>query len=70
MTVPVPSRPPFTPPSEVARHSLIRHAVIFAVVIGLLTAFDLYTGEPYWVQWVFVGWGAGLALHAFLALRR
>lgn len=51
------------------RAGVLRHAAIFAVVIALLAILDWYTGEPYWVHWVFLGWGAGLLLHAFLALR-
>jgi hypothetical protein len=58
------------PSYESARRGLVHHAIIFAVMITLLAAFDWYTGEPYWVQWVFLGWGAGLALHALLVHRR
>jgi hypothetical protein len=49
---------------------VLRHAAIFAVVIAILAIFDWYTAEPYWVHWVFLGWGAGVLLHAWLALRR
>lgn len=51
------------------RAGVLRHAAIFAVVIVLLAALDWYTAEPYWVHWVFLGWGAGLLLHVALALR-
>lgn len=55
--------------ATLSRTGVLRHAAIFAVVIVLLAIFDWYTAEPYWVHWVFLGWGAGLALHAWLALR-
>lgn len=54
---------------DLRRAGVLRHAAIFAVVIVLLAILDWYTAEPYWVHWVFLGWGAGLALHAWLALR-
>jgi hypothetical protein len=49
---------------------VLRHATIIAIVIVLLAILDWYTAEPYWVHWVFLGWGAGVLLHAWLALRR
>lgn len=68
--VPTPSRPPFATPAEDARRGLLHHAIVFAVVVFLLALLNVYIGKPYWVEWVFLGWGAGLALHAWLALRR
>lgn len=46
------------------------HAVIFAGVTALLAAVDWYTADPYWVHWVILGWGAGLAGHYWLAFMR
>ena len=54
---------------DLRRAGVLRHATIFAVVVVLLAILDWYTGEPYWVHWVFLGWGAGLAFHAWRALR-
>jgi hypothetical protein len=51
------------------RAGVLRHATIFAVVFALLAIVDWYTAEPYWVHWVFLGWGAGVLFHAWLALR-
>jgi len=55
---------------DLSRAGWFKHAAVFAVVIALLALLDWYTGEPYWVHWVFLGWGAGLLLHAWLALKR
>ncbi len=70
MATPLPTRPPFMHPAEAARRGLLHHGMAFLVVIALLAAFNVYIGKPYWVLWVLLGWGAGLALHAFLAMRR
>jgi 2TM domain len=41
------------------------HATVFVLVLlGLLTV-NLWAGPPYWVQWVFLGWGIGMIGHAF-----
>ena len=42
------------------------HAAIFAVVLTGLTAVNWFSGSDWWVQWVVVGWGLGLGLHAAL----
>jgi hypothetical protein len=55
---------------DLRRSGVLHHAAAFAVVIVALAILDWYTAEPYWVHWVFLGWGAGLALHAWLTLRR
>jgi uncharacterized protein (DUF486 family) len=40
------------------------HATVFVLVLlGLLTV-NVWSGPPYWVQWVFVGWGIGMIGHA------
>jgi len=70
MASPTPAPPPFPPPAEVARRGLAHHTLIFVIVIALLAALNWYLGPPYWVQWVLLGWGAGLALHALLLRRR
>ncbi|MCC7253793.1 2TM domain-containing protein [Hyphomicrobium sp.] len=54
---------------DLRRHDVLTHASIFAVVIVALAILDWYTAEPYWVHWVFLGWGAGVLAHAWLALR-
>jgi hypothetical protein len=45
------------------------HVCIFVGVMILLAAFDWWTAEPYWAHWVFLGWGAGVLGHAYLAHR-
>jgi hypothetical protein len=52
------------------RRGLRLHAMAFVVVVVLLGALDWYTAEPYWIHWVAMGWGAGLATHAWLASGR
>jgi 2TM domain len=42
------------------------HAVVFALVTGGLAVLNLTRGKPYWILWVLLGWGLGLALHATL----
>ena len=41
------------------------HLFIFAAVLVLLFAVDATTGNTWWVQWVFLGWGIGVLAHAF-----
>jgi hypothetical protein len=52
------------------RRGLRLHALAFVVVTILLGAFDWYTAEPYWIHWVVLGWGTGLATHAWLVSGR
>ena len=42
------------------------HAGVFAAVLAGLFLINAATGSDWWVQWVAVGWGVGLALHAAL----
>ena len=50
------------------RRALSTHAVVYAVVMAVLCFIWLTTGAGYfWPQWPVVGWGAILALHAWLA---
>ena len=39
------------------------HALVFALVMVLLAVINWWTGEPYWVLWVVLGWGIGLLAH-------
>lgn len=47
-----------------ALKGLYVHAAIFAVVVLGLVAVDWLSGAGWWVQWVFIGWGIGVASHA------
>jgi len=40
------------------------HAAIFAVVLLGLAGLNAWMGQPYWVLWVFLGWGIGVIGHA------
>ena len=43
------------------------HLVVFALVMALLLVINWVTleDEIWWVQWLFLGWGLGVALHAW-----
>ena len=40
------------------------HLGVFIVVLASLLVVNLATGDPWWVQWVLLGWGIGIAAHA------
>ena len=41
------------------------HVMVFIAVITGLAIINLIEGEHFWVQWVVLGWGAGVAFHAY-----
>jgi hypothetical protein len=46
------------------------HFMIFLAVVTGLAIINLIEGDKLWVQWVVLGWGAGIALHAYLVFIR
>lgn len=46
------------------------HLAAFAAVLIGLFALNWASGEEWWVQWVFAGWGIGVAAHAFSVFGR
>lgn len=46
------------------------HAFVFASVLLGLFVHNATLGDEWWVHWVFIGWGLGLALHAGLVWGR
>jgi hypothetical protein len=47
------------------------HAAVFATVVVALALLNVLTArDELWVQWVALGWGAGVALHAVLVFGR
>jgi hypothetical protein len=46
------------------------HFMIFLAVITGLAIINLVEGDKLWVQWVLLGWGVGVALHAYLVFIR
>lgn len=46
------------------------HFIIFLAVIAGLALVNLVSGDAFWIQWVVLGWGLGIALHAFLIFVR
>ncbi len=43
------------------------HVLVFIPVLLLLAVIDVVSGSGMWVQWVGLGWGLGLAAHAYAA---
>jgi len=41
------------------------HFIVFAAVIAVLVCINLATGSAFWVHWVVLGWGIGIAAHAY-----
>ena len=46
------------------------HLAIFLLVNGLLIGINWAAGPPWWAQWPFLGWGAGVAGHAIAVFGR
>jgi hypothetical protein len=46
------------------------HFMIFLAVITALAIVNLTSSNIFWVQWVLLGWGAGIGLHAYLVFVR
>ena len=44
------------------------HALAFVITMLLLVAINVWTGSPYWVQWVLPGWSLGLLSHWWFVL--
>lgn len=44
------------------------HAFAFVVANVLMTALNLYFGEPYWFFWPLLGWSIGILAHWFFIL--
>lgn len=59
-----------TPSPRQARAALVWHAGIYCGVNVLLVLINLWTSGEYWFQWPLLGWGAGLALHAWIVSSR
>ena len=43
------------------------HFLVFVPVMLLLVVIDVVSGSGMWVHWIGIGWGIGLALHAYAA---
>jgi hypothetical protein len=46
------------------------HLLAFVSVVVALLVLDAVTGAGWWVQWVFFGWGIGVAAHAIATFWR
>ena len=49
-------------PEDQARGFRI-HAIVFVPTLIALAIVNYFTGAPYWVLWVVLGWGIGLLSH-------
>ena len=54
------------PSPKEARISLAIHAGAYVLVSAVLAAINLSSGGDLWFQWPLLGWGAGLAYHAWV----
>jgi hypothetical protein len=50
------------------RAGFLRHLATYLVVNGALAGMNALTGGTWWVLWVVLGWGIGIALHGLGAL--
>lgn len=41
------------------------HFIVFLAVIAGLALINLVSGDSFWIQWVVLGWGIGIAFHAY-----
>jgi fatty acid desaturase len=46
------------------------HLFVFALVVLGLAVLNFAAGGPWWVLWVFGGWGIGVLAHAFAVFGR
>lgn len=44
------------------------HAIVFVLSMALLLVINLWTGSPYWILWVLLGWGIGVFAHWWFVL--
>ena len=52
-----------------AIRAFLIHLGVFAVVIALLAALNLYRNPQHlWFVWVLIGWGSGVAAHGLVVL--
>ena len=40
------------------------HLLSYVLVVALLTAINVQSGDEWWVQWMVLGWGIGVVAHA------
>ena len=40
------------------------HLLSYVLVVALLTAINVQSGDEWWVHWVVLGWGIGVVAHA------
>lgn len=55
--------------NRLRRDGVLLHGAIYAAVILLLIFINWYGSGPWWVHWVILGWGVGVAAHAWAAIK-
>ncbi len=45
------------------------HAIVFVPALIAMAVINYFTGPPWWIGWVVLGWGIGLFSHWLFALR-
>ncbi len=61
---------PHAPSATHVRVSLVIHAVTYCIISALLAVINLTSGGNVWFQWPLLGWGIGLAWHAWVVSHR
>jgi hypothetical protein len=46
------------------------HFIVFLSVIAGLALINLVSGDRFWIQWIVLGWGVGIAFHAYMIFVR
>ena len=44
------------------------HSIVFVPGMAALAGLNLWTGTPYWVAYVLLGWGTGVLAHWWFVL--
>jgi len=57
------------PSPRAARRSLAIHAAAYVLVNAILATVNFTSGGEPWFQWPLLGWGLGLAWHAWIVWR-
>jgi hypothetical protein len=79
LPAPASPAPPKSPPTAEARLAHARrrvaalkgfyiHLIVFTLVLLGLLALNSATGGPWWVVWVFLGWGMGVLAHGLAVI--
>jgi hypothetical protein len=54
-------------PSE-RKNGFLVHLNVFTLSIALMLGINFWTGPPFWIVWVVLGWGIGVVAHGWYVL--